>query len=94
MRNSITYRRLASAAFAFALVLGGADAATACLSPEQSRQVVASGEAMTLSQALRRAGVSGTPVNVALCPGGGGYVYQVSVREPDGTLRTVTIPAS
>lgn len=81
-------------ALALALALAGIDSASACLSAQESRQVVASGQAMTLSQALQRAGISGTPVNVALCPGGGGYVYQVSVREPDGTLRTVTIPAS
>lgn len=87
-------RRLAALALAFALALPGFEAAAACLSAAQSRQVVASGQAMPLSQALARAGIGGTPVNVALCEAGRGYVYQVSVREPNGTLRTVTIPAS
>lgn len=94
MRTLSPNRRVAILAFALALVLPGVGPALACLSPEQSRQVVASGQAMTLSEALQRAGIRGKPVNVALCPGGGGYVYEVSVREPDGRLRTVTIPAS
>jgi hypothetical protein len=94
MRKSSPYRRLAGLALAFALALPGVEAGAACLSAAESRQAVASGQAMTLSQALQRAGISGTPVNVALCTGGRGYIYQVSVREPNGTLRTVTIPAS
>jgi hypothetical protein len=87
-------RRLATLALAFALALPGFEVAAACLSAAESRQVVASGQAMPLSQALSRAGITGKPVNVALCTGGRGYVYQVTVREPNGNLRTVTIPAS
>ena len=87
------HRRLALLALAFALALPAAGAQAACLSAAESRQVVASGQAMPLSQALARAGVSGTPVNVALCTGGGGYVYEVSIRE-NGSLRKVVIPAS
>lgn len=95
MRKSSPYRRLAGLALAFALALPGMEAGAACLSAPESRQVVASGQAATLSQALARAGISGTPVNVALCGGDGDrWVYQVTVREPDGTLRRVTIPAS
>lgn len=81
-------------AVAFALALPSVEAGATCLSAAESRQAVSSGQAMTLSEALARAGISGTPVNVSLCTGGSGYVYEVSVREPDGTLRTVTIPAS
>lgn len=94
MSKSTPFRMFPALALGLALALPGFDSAAACLSPEQSRQVVASGQAMTLSEALQRAGIRGKPVNVALCPGGGGYVYEVSVREPDGRLRTVTIPAS
>jgi hypothetical protein len=86
-------RRLAALALAFALALPGIDAAAACLSPAESRQVVASGQAMPLSQALSRAGITGTPVNVALCEAGRGYVYQVTVRDRTGNLAKVTIPA-
>ena len=87
------YRRLAGLALALALSLPGMEAAAACLSDGQARQVVASGQAMPLSQALARAGIGGKPVSVALCEAGRGYVYQVTVREPNGDLRTVTVPA-
>lgn len=93
MTRTKPYRRLTMLALAFALALPGMDAGAACLSAAESRQVVASGQAVPLSRALARAGITGKPVNVALCTGGGGYVYEVSIRE-NGSLRTVVIPAS
>ena len=66
-------------------------AKAACLSPAESRQVIKSGGAMPFSVALRRAGIEGKVVRVALCMPG--PVYQVSVLGRDGNLRSVTIPA-
>jgi uncharacterized membrane protein YkoI len=95
MKMHRPHRRLAALALAFALALPGIDAAAACLSAAESRQVVASGQAMPLSQALARAGITGKPVNVALCGGNGGrWVYEVTVRERDGSLQTHRISAS
>lgn len=65
----------------------------ACLSDGESRQVVASGQAVPLSTALRRAGVQGEVVRVALCQQGGGYVYQLSILQSGGRLQSLTIPA-
>ena len=94
MRKSRPYWRPAALAFSFALALPETDSGAACLSAEESREAVASGQAMTLSQALARAQISGTPVKVALCNAGAGYVYELAVRDSDGTLRTMRIPAS
>jgi hypothetical protein len=81
-------------AFALALVILPPQAEASCLSPSEARQVVAAGQAVPLSAALRRAGISGEVVRVSLCRRGAGYVYEVAVLEPDGRLRQVTIPAN
>ncbi|SCZ24334.1 PepSY domain-containing protein [Afifella marina] len=86
-------RRFLSLSVLLLSLLVAGEAAAACLGPGEARQVVASGQAVPLSQALRRAGISGEVVDVKLCEAGGGYVYQASVLGPDGRLQRVNIPA-
>jgi len=74
------------------LVAGGAEAA--CLGSGEARQAVSSGQAMPLSAALARAGVSGEVVDVQLCEEGGRYVYHASVLGPDGRVTQVSVPAN
>ncbi|MBZ8133920.1 PepSY domain-containing protein [Afifella sp. IM 167] len=82
-------------ALALALLpLLAAGAQAACLGSGEARQVVSSGQAMPLSAALSRAGVSGEVVNVQLCEEGGRYVYHASVLGSDGRVSQVSVPAN
>lgn len=67
--------------------------AQGCLSGSEGRQVLEQGQAMPLPEAMRRAGVSGQVIDAQLCGGGGGYVYRVRIRQDDGEIRSLNIPA-
>ena len=88
---------LRSAVLALALVLGlfATPASAACLSPAESREILASGQVMPLSQAIRQAGIRGQPVGQArLCENRGGWFYRVKVLDRRGEVTRVEIPAS
>jgi hypothetical protein len=65
-----------------------------CVSGGEARQLLEEGEVMPFPAALQQAGISGQVVDVQLCHGGGGYVYQARIREESGEVRAVNIPAS
>jgi len=82
-----------------ALALGALAALTVsadakCVSAAQARRAIAAGKAVPLSVALRRAGISGQVVRVALCRNGGGAVYRIGVLDKKGRLRQAVIPAN
>ncbi|MFD1694831.1 PepSY domain-containing protein [Roseibium aestuarii] len=66
-------------------------AAAQCLSQDQARQAVASGQAAPLGSLKGQIG--GEIVKAELCIEGGQYVYRVSVVS-GGAVRTVVINAS
>ena len=97
MRMRDSFHIVRSAALALALGLGplATPASAACLSPAESRDVLASGHVMPLSRALRRAGIDGQPVGrPRLCEGGGGWFYRVKVLDRRGGVTPVEIPAN
>lgn len=70
-------------------------ASAVCVSQQEARQFVNSGQAIPLSQALRQAGVSGKVVRVALCKNRGSPpVYRLAVLGPGGRLNKIVIPAN
>ena len=70
-------------------------ASAKCVSQQEARRFVASGQAISLSQALQNHHVSGKIVRVALCknPGSGPF-YRLAVLGPGGRLNNVVIPAN
>jgi hypothetical protein len=58
------------------------------------RQLEGEARAVTLPEAMQRAGVSGQVVSAQLCQSGSGYVYRVRVRDANGEVKSITIPAS
>ena len=58
------------------------------------RQLPEGQQAMTLPEAMQRAGVSGAVVSAQLCKSGGGYVYRLQIRGAGGELKSIEIPAS
>ena len=86
-------RRLLAVA-TLALVASSVPALAQCASPAEARRAVAAGKAAPLSVALRRAGVSGQVVRVALCRNGRRSVYRIGVLDRKGRLRQMVIPAN
>jgi uncharacterized membrane protein YkoI len=64
-----------------------------CVSRGEDRQLIEAGQVVSLSTAMQQAGVSGEVVEMQLCRAGGGYVYRGRVREQNGEVRAVNIPA-
>ena len=80
---------------ALALAASSAPAlAQQCASPAEARRAVAAGKAVPLSVALRRAGISGQVVRVALCRDGRRAEYRLGLLDGQGRLRQVVIPAN
>ncbi len=82
------------AASLIALAASATPAMAQCASPAEARRAVAAGMAVPLSVALRRAGISGQVVRVALCREGGRAVYRIGVLDGKGRLRQMVIPAN
>lgn len=80
---------LRAALLAAAMLLSG-PAFAQCLSGGEARQAVASGQAQPLGAISAR--IRGKIVRAALCRGGGGLVYQLSVLEGN-QVRQVTVDA-
>ena len=83
-------------ALAFAVLIAmPAVANAACVSQQEARQFVKSGQAISLSEAIRRSGVSGKVVRAALCKSRGSPPeYRLAVLGPDGHLNKIVIPAN
>lgn len=65
-----------------------------CLTPDQRRAVVASGQVVTLAKALRVAKLRRTDVvNARLCEGAKGHVYLLTIVARDGKVHRATIDA-
>ena len=80
---------------ALALAASSAPAlAQQCASPAEARRAVAAGQAVPLSVALQRAGISAQVVRVALCQAGRRPVYRIGVLDGQGRLRQMVIPAN
>ena len=93
MRVPIDIVRGTVLALALGLSVSAADAV--CLSPDESRQILASGQVMPLSDAIRLAGIRGQPVGQAkLCENRGGWFYRVKVLDQRGEVTRVDIPAN
>ncbi len=76
-----------------ALTPGAANAV--CLSQAESYRFVKSGQVLPLSVAIKRAGVRGKVVRVALCKTRNGPPrYRLAVLGPGGRLNKVVIPAN
>jgi len=90
------FNQLRAFALAFAVLAAmPAVAHAACVSQQEARQFVKSGQAIPLSQALQRAGISGKVVRVALCKTRGNPpFYRLAVLGPGGYLNKVVIPAN
>ncbi len=58
------------------------------------RQLPGDAQAVTLPVAMQRAGIAGQVISAQLCQSGSGYVYRVRVREANGEVRSIEIPAS
>ena len=88
-------RLFMAAALALAALAALPAAAEAqCVNAAQARRAIAAGKAVPLSVALRRAGISGQVVRVALCRTGRGAVYRIGVLDRKGRLRQEVIPAN
>jgi hypothetical protein len=87
---------LKALALAFAvLAMMPAVANAACVSQQEARRFVNSGQAIPLSQAIRQAGVSGKVVRAALCKTRGSPpFYRLAVIGPGGRLNKIRIPAN
>jgi uncharacterized membrane protein YkoI len=68
----------------------------ACLSNEQRRAVVASGQVMRLAQAIRTAHIrrGGDVIKARLCKRGDGYVYVLTLLARDGKVTRTTVDAT
>lgn len=72
-----------------------ADAASACLSRDKRREVIAAGQVVTLAAAIRtsRSKVNGQVVKARLCQSPKGLVYLLTVLARDGKVARLTIDA-
>ncbi|MFO0000943.1 MAG: PepSY domain-containing protein [bacterium] len=70
-------------------------ASAECLSPNDARDLVTSGAVVRLADAARSArdAVEGEMIGGRLCSDGGGYVYVVTILQPDGRVARVTVDA-
>jgi hypothetical protein len=89
------HRLLTIAVAGVLLALSGINAESmaqgGCVSESEGHQLVAQGQASPLGEATSRAGIPHNQiVSVRLCHAGGGYIYQLQLR--DGSTRS--IPAS
>lgn len=79
------------------LPLGSASAlAQACLSPGETREVVASGAVVPAHAAMRAAEAAvpgGQATQVDLCGAPGSYVYRIAALTSDGRFVTVVVDA-
>ena len=92
IRNKTTLKALVLAIAVFAMMPAVANAA--CLSQAESYRFVKSGQVLPLSKALKRAGVSGRVVRVALCKTRNGPPrYRLAVIDQRGNLIKMAIPA-
>ncbi|HXK54880.1 MAG TPA: hypothetical protein PK405_09360 [Hyphomicrobiales bacterium] len=96
--NAIFHPRQLALATAFllaAFILPAGAARAACLSPDEARAVVASGQAAALGPIVaslrRQAGVD--VINGQLCTAGSGFVYQLTVLGPGGRVRRLVVDA-
>jgi hypothetical protein len=92
-----TIRALAVALLALSLNGPGSEAMAqrGCISGQEGRQLMESGQVVPFPEAARRAGLSSDQVvEVQLCQAGGGFVYRVRVLQPGGKVRGMTIPAN
>jgi uncharacterized membrane protein YkoI len=83
-----------SAILGLGLLLALAASARAeCLSPNDARDLVATGAVVRLADAARSAkeAVEGEMIGGRLCTEGGGYVYVVTILEPGGRVARVTV---
>lgn len=81
-------------ALAIAVVLPTV-ASAKCVSQQEARRFVDSGQAVSLSRALQNHQVSGKIVRVALCKNPGSPpVYRLAVLGPGGRLNNIVIPAN
>lgn len=85
---------LSALLFCFLAAAAPATAQVRCLADAQIRELVESRNVMSLSSALRSAGIRGKIVSAKLCYEGQRPVYQVSVLRPDGQVRQVSVPAN
>jgi uncharacterized membrane protein YkoI len=72
-----------------------ADEATACLSRDQRREVIAAGQVVSLATAIRtsRRKATGEVVKARLCQSPKGLVYLLTVLARDGKVARLTIDA-
>lgn len=87
---------LLSLAVASLAAAPGTALAQGCLSPGETREVVASGQVIAAVSAVRAAQASmpGAQITEAeLCGGGGGYVYRLGALTGDGRFVTVVVDA-
>jgi uncharacterized membrane protein YkoI len=72
-----------------------ADEASACLSRDKRREVIAAGQVVSLAAAIRtsRSKVSGEVVKARLCQSPKGLVYLLTVLARDGKVARLTIDA-
>ncbi len=87
MKNSIL-ARAATAGAMFLLVLGTAGPAAAqqnCLSPREIQEAVASGEIVTVDEAMSADGISERPLGQAkVCRSNGALEYHVNIMDDYG----------
>ncbi len=90
---SRTLTRTLIAACLTAAVAGpaGPAAAAGCLSPDEARRAVASGEALRLGEVAGLVG--GDIVSAELCDRGGRLVYRLAVIRGGGKVVTVVVDA-
>lgn len=76
---------------AAALAGTAVEAEAACLSAQEARKAVASGEAVRLGRVARRVG--GDIVDAQLCEQGGRLVYRLAVLTEGGAVQTIVVDA-
>lgn len=76
---------------AAAAFTGTVEAEAACLSAQEARKAVASGEAVRLGRVARRVG--GDIVDAQLCEQGGRLVYRLAVLTEGGAVQTILVDA-
>lgn len=91
------FRALAAIAFvmyATPLAAAEANAGERCLTREQGRAAVASGQVVPLALAMRAADGRGQVVKAELCHGTRGLVYLLTLLARDGKVTRATVDAA
>ncbi len=90
-------KRLAPAALALALAMGGTGLAQAqaCIdSSAEIQMLISDGQIMSQYDAVAAAGYSAAEIlNYRLCDDGGRYVWIVGILSDDGTAQNLTVSA-